>query len=57
MFGAILRLPSKGLSKNYVAKNLGMKSARLSVLAETFFLVNRAEHQKLNKTTGELPLG
>ena len=43
---------SKGLSKNYVAKNVGMKSARFSALALTIFQVNRVEHQDLNQ---ELP--
>ena len=39
----------KGLSKIYAIKNLGMKSTRFSALAETFFLLNRVEHEKLNK--------
>ena len=31
----------KGLSKNYVAKNEGVKSTRFSSLADTIFPVNR----------------
>ena len=32
---------TKGLSKNYVAKNEGVKSTRFSSLADTIFPVNR----------------
>ena len=37
----IRRRKTKGLSKNYVAKNEGVKSTRFSSLADTIFPVNR----------------
>ena len=40
---------TKGLSKNYVAKNVGMKSTSFSRWLRSFFLVNRVERQKLNR--------
>ena len=48
---------AKGLSINYVVQNVGMKFTCFSSLAQTLFLVNRFEHQKLNQTTSELPFG
>ena len=37
-----------------MVKNVGMKSTSFSAMVETFFLVNRVEHQKNNRTRVEL---
>ena len=47
----------KGLSKNYVAKNVGMKSTRFSALAQTLFSSESSRTLKFNQTTAELSFG
>ena len=48
---------TKGLSKNYVAQNVGMKSTHFSALVETLFSIESSWHQKLNQTIAELRFG
>ena len=47
----------KGLSKNYVATNVGMKSTRFSALAQTLFSSESSRTLKFNQTTAELSFG
>ena len=51
------KLSSKGLLKNYVVKNLGMKSKRFSSLAESIFSYESSSTKNSSKIQQSIPFG